>query len=320
MQDLEEVRAALGYEQINLYGVSYGTRVAQHYMRRHPQRVRAAILDGVVPPDEALGPDIPLAAQRALDALFERCAVDTSCTERFPDLPQHFDALRERLSREPLTVQLADPLTAAPVTTTLGPEQLGAVVRLLSYADETASILPLLIYEAQLERRPQALAAQHLLVERMMQEQFAVGMHFAVVCSEDAPHWNEDPRRADLVRRSYMGEQFLEAMGAICADWPRGPVDADFRELLRTSTPTLLLSGGADPATPAAYARRIMPGLANAAHLVLEGQGHGQITVGCVPRLAAQFVAAGSLEALDDRCIEHIGAAPFMLSATAPSP
>src|SRR5690606_4668082 len=63
VQDLDAVRAALGHARINLYGVSYGTRVAQHYMRRHPERVRSAILDGVVPADLPLGPTIATDAQ-----------------------------------------------------------------------------------------------------------------------------------------------------------------------------------------------------------------------------------------------------------------
>ncbi len=175
----------------------------------------------------------------------------------------------------------------------LGESQLSAATRLLSYTDETASLLPLLIHEAQVGERPQALAAQYLMIRRTMTEQIAQGMHFAVVCSEDAPRWPHDDDAT--LAATYMGASFMQAMRAICEVWPRGPVDSGFDEPLHTSTPALMLSGGARPATPAQYAARILPGFANAKHLVLAGQGHGQIATGCVPRVAAAFIAAGSV-------------------------
>ena len=120
--------------------------------------------------------------------------------------------------------------------------------------------------------------------------------------------------------QTYMGATFMAAMRAICEAWPRGPVDADFGSPLRTDIPTLILSGGNDPVTPASYARAVLPGFTHARHLELAGQGHGQIGVGCVPRLAAQFIADGSVETLDDACIKNVSPAPFMLSLTAPAP
>jgi pimeloyl-ACP methyl ester carboxylesterase len=318
VRDLDDVRAALGYQSISIYGASYGTRVAQHYMRRYPQRVRAAILDGVAPAGLALGPDVAPAAQRALDATFARCAADERCVRQFPNIAQRFDELRRRLRQDPVQLAIADPLTAEPTTATLGDAQLSAAIRLLTYTDETASLLPLLIHEAQVGARPHALAAQYLMIRRTMTEQIAQGMHFAVVCSEDAPRW---PHEDDAtLATTYMGESFMQAMRAICAVWPRGAVDSGFDEPLRTSTPTLMLSGGNDPATPEQYAAQILPGFANAKHLVLAGQGHGQIATGCVPRVAADFIAAGSVAELDDACVNAVSPAPFMLSLTASAP
>ncbi len=97
VQDLDRVRAALGIAEWNVYGVSYGTRVAQHYLRRFPDRVRAVVLDGVVPPELALGPDVAREAQRALSQMFGRCAADAGCGTRFADLPAHFRELLARL-------------------------------------------------------------------------------------------------------------------------------------------------------------------------------------------------------------------------------
>lgn len=319
VRDLDEVRAALGYHRINLYGVSYGTRVAQHYMRRYPQRVRAAVLDGVVPPELALGPDIALDAQAAIDAAFARCRFDVQCDRAFPNIASSFAALRSSLKAKPVALSIPDPLSAEPTDTQLGVQELSAAVRLLSYSDETLSTLPLLIHEAQVGQ-PQALAAQYLMIKRSLDAQFAYGMHFAVVCSEDAPRWPEQNLSQAALTQTYIGETFMSGMRTVCSQWPRGPVDPDFSELLSSATPTLILSGGNDPVTPARYGDQIFRGLSKAKHLVLDGQGHGQIGVGCIPRLVAEFIAGGTIDDVDDACVKNVAPAPFLLSRSAPAP
>lgn len=323
VRDLDEVRAALGYASLNFYAVSYGTRVAQHFLRRYPDRVRSVILDGVVPVDLALGPDIAPQAQRALDALFDRCAADTACRWRFPTLRSDFAALRASLQATPLTLQVPDPLTARATDATFGIAELGAAVRLLSYSDETASVLPLLIDQAH-HQRPQGMLAQSLMIHRNLQAQIAYGMHFAVTCSEDAPRWPPMQMTSTAIRDSYLGDTLMTGMQAICSGWPRGPVDDDFNAPLHSAVPALLLSGGNDPVTPAEYAARAKSAFSNSRHLVLPGQGHGQLAVGCMPRLAALFIERQTRKmALTDsdlKCLANVAPAPFMLSTTATSP
>ncbi|HEU4602385.1 MAG TPA: alpha/beta hydrolase [Steroidobacteraceae bacterium] len=319
VRDLDEVRAGLGYERIDLYGVSYGTRVAQHYMRRYPNRVRAVILDGVVPPEMALGPDVAIDAQHALDRIFARCGEDPKCNERFPTLAEQFHQLQLRL-QHPEQVQLADPLTAQPTTTPFGLPELTAAIRLLSYTDETASTLPLLIAGAKTDLGAQALAAQYLMIRRSTSLQIAYGMHFAVVCSEDAPRWSQSKITDADLERTYIGVSFMQSMRSICSDWPRGEVDADFSAPLQNSIPTLLLSGGNDPVTPARYAERAARGLANSRQLVLKDQGHGQIAVGCMPQVVTHFIEAGSVKDLDVKCLDHVAPAAFLLTRTATAP
>jgi pimeloyl-ACP methyl ester carboxylesterase len=320
VHDLERVRAALGYETINLYGVSYGTRVAQHYMRRYPQRVRAAILDGVVPPGLALGPRIAIDAQTALDAIFERCVLDEACNRAFPAIREQFAALRERLRAAPVALTIPDPVTATPIEVRFGLAELTAAVRMLSYSDEAGSLLPLLIHEANTANRPQGLAAQFELIKRALGAQIAYGMHFSVACSEDAPRWREENVTRAQLTETYIGTQLVDAMEAICAEWPRGPVDEDFHEPLDVDVPTLLLSGANDPVTPVAYGERVRATLSNAKHLVLNGQGHGQLVIGCMPQVAAKFVAAASFDALGESCLYSITPAPFFLSPAGPAP
>jgi len=319
VRDLDEVRRALGHESINLYGVSYGTRVAQHYLRRYPAHVRAVILDGAVPASLALGPAVALEAQRVLDNILERCAADARCNAAFPDVAQGFSTLQSRLRARPVELTLPDPLTASPVSLRFGASELGAAVRLLSYTDETASVLPLLIHEAQ-AGYPQRLAAQYLMIHRRMDRQIAMGMHFAVVCSEDAPGWDDERVSQEALQRTYLGTDFMQAMRAVCEEWPPGIVDPDLGEPLRSTAPVLILSGTQDPITPERYGREVSLELPNARHLVLSGQGHGQLGIGCVPLLAARFIDQGSIEELDTSCADKIAAAPFMLSPTATAP
>lgn len=319
VQDLDEVRAALNYERINLYGVSYGTRVAQHYMRRYPHRVRTAILDGVVTPELALGPDVAIDAQRALDAIFARCASEKDCDARFPKLSEQFAHLQSRLE-QPLKLQLPDPLTAQLTSTQFGISELTAAVRLLSYTDETASVLPLLVAEANTDTGAQALAAQYLMIQRSTSLQIAYGMHFAVVCSEDAPRWSQSTITQAQLAQTYIGASFMDGMRSICSDWPRGPVDENFGMPLQSLVPTLLLSGGNDPVTPARYAEQVAHGLPNSKHLVLKGQGHGQIAVGCMPQVVTRFISAGSVKDLDVKCLDEVAPTAFLLSRTATAP
>lgn len=320
VRDLDDVRAALGYEKVNLYGISYGTRVAQHYMRRYPDRVRTAILDGVVPAEVALGPDVAIEAQHAIESALQRCARDTECARVFPQIPAQFAALQERLRKEPVTVSIPHPLTGTLTTTRLDVTRLGAAIRLLTYADETVSTLPLLIHEAQSLREPQTLAAQYLRVADALDQNIAKGMSFTVVCSEDAPRWDQEHVTEAELAKTYLGTAFMSGMRAVCAEWPRGPVDADFGKPLQSDVQTLVLSGTEDPVTPQRYGDQVMKGLRNGKHLVAAGQGHGQFATGCIPRLMTDFIAAGTTTDLDDACVRSIGPTPFMLSRSATAP
>jgi pimeloyl-ACP methyl ester carboxylesterase len=320
VRDLDDVRAALGYTTLNLYGISYGTRVAQHYMRRYPGRVRTAILDGAVPAEVALGPEVAIEAQHAIESALQRCARDKDCERQFPQIPAQFTELQERLRKEPATISIPHPVTGSLTTTKFDAARLGAAVRLLSYSDETMSTLPLLIHEAQSLREPQALASQYLRVASDVEQQIAEGMHFAVVCSEDAPRWEQENVTEEVLAKTYMGTAFMSGMRAVCAQWPRGPVDADFGKPLHSDVQTLVLSGTDDPVTPRRYADQIMKGLSKGKHLVAAGQGHGQLATGCIPRLTAEFIAAGTAAGLDDSCVRTIGPTPFMLSRSAPAP
>jgi pimeloyl-ACP methyl ester carboxylesterase len=319
VRDLDAVRAALGYAQLDLYGVSYGTRVALHYLRRYPQRTRAVILDGVLPADLALGPGIALDAQHALDRMFERCAADGACNEHFPDVRERFAELRTRLGETPLTLTLADPQSAEPVETHFGPNELDAAVRLLSYASDTVALLPLLLDRAAVgEVAP--LAAQSLMVGRDLGETLSEGMHNAVVCTEDVPFFELDDSMRAALADTYLSTTQVDGLIAICDVWPRGVLDPDFKAPVVSDRPVLLLSGESDPVTPPRNAEHALATLSHGFSLVAVGQGHGVAALGCVPQLIGDFITAASADGLDASCMKRLGPAPFFTSFNGPEP
>ena len=314
--DLEKVREALGYDQLNLYGVSYGTRVAQHYLRRFPDRTRRIVLDGVVPPDVALGPDVALASQKALDALFERCEADPGCRGAFPDLRRQFDTVLERLRETPAEITVDHPRSGDSVDVVVDHWMLVGVVRLLVYHPHTASLLPVLI-DAVHRGDYRVLATQAFVITEGI-EDLAVGLNNAVVCTEDLPF----VRDVDLAALSatYMGTAFMDIATGICEHWPRGVLDDDLREPLLSDRPALLLSGELDPITPPRYARRAAAGFANAVEVVGRGQGHGLLMVGCTPRLMAEFLDIDDVGALDLACVDRMRPFPLFISRMGPAP
>lgn len=320
VRDLERVRRALGIERWNVYGVSYGTRVAQHYLRRHPDRVRSLVLDGVVPPDLALGPGIALDAQAALERILDRCLRDAACTNRFGDPRAHYETLLARLRAGPVELRLPDPTSGEPRPLRFGVEQLAAVLRLQSYSATTAALLPLALHEAATRANFAPLAGLFALSVRSLGGSIAAGMHHSVVCTEDLPF--VDPGKVDRARlaATFLGTAQLDALQEVCASWPRGALDADLRAPLASATPVLLLSGADDPITPPGNARRAMQGLRRARHLVVAGQGHGQIGVTCMDRIAADFIRDLDPAGLDARCLESVRPAPFFTTLSGPAP
>lgn len=320
VRDLDAVRAALGYAQLNLYGVSYGTRVAQHYAQRYPAQARALVIDGVVPSGLALGPDLALVAQRAIDAAFARCARDRDCAAAYPGLAQRFTALVADLRQRPREVALAHPVSGKAITRTFDINQLSGAVRLLSYTPLTLSVLPYLLDEAA-KGRPAPLLAQAIAVGDSLGDELAEGMHNAVVCTEDVPFIDEAGVDRAALGRTYIGARQLDALVAICGAWPRGVLDADLRQPLTGKVPVLLLSGEVDPVTPPAYGEQARKPLTDAVHVVVPGNGHGQLGVPCTPRVLAAFYDAGTTRGLDTACLKDASRAlPFFLDANGPSP
>jgi len=318
VRDLNDMRIALGYDQVDLYGGSYGTRVAEHFMRRFPTHVQAVILDGVIYPQQAIGAETPQDGERALNLIVARCMQTPDCAAAYPQLPDELAGVLQKFGPQKAKVTIDDPSSGLPLEIEFNRRILNAALRLLSYSSTQASLLPALIHEAaQGKLRP--LAAQSVMNMRQISDQLANGMQYTVICSEDEPFFAGKINRAEMAK-TYQGEDLVDDLHEICALWPKGPVDENFNAPLKSGIPTLLLSGEADPVTPPVDAERAAEGLLRHRHLILKGEGHGQLSTGCMPTLAADFLDNPEPDKLDAGCLDRHTPQPFFLSMTGPAP
>lgn len=311
--DLDAVRAALGAERINLWGASYGTRLALDYLRQFPQRVRTAVLDGVAPPDMALPASFAADSEAALAALLAACARDTGCRAKYPRLGAHVDALFARFGAAPVAVTIAHPLTGEAERVPLTRTALATALRLPLYLPTLAALLPHAIERAaQQDFAP--LAAMLTAATGTEALQLAQGMHFAVICAEDMPRIDAAARGAAAATR--FGTAFVELYEYACAHVPHAPAPPEFYALPRADAAVLILSGGVDPVTPPRHGTRVAKALVNARHLVAPHLGHGVSAHGCAPELIARFVRQGGFDGIDGACLERLPAPPFFVAPT----
>jgi pimeloyl-ACP methyl ester carboxylesterase len=319
VRDLEDIRIALGYDQIDLYGGSYGTRVAEQYMRRYPAHVQAVILDGVTYPQQAIGAETPQDAERSLNLIVARCLQTPDCAATYPQLQDDLTNLLREYGPKKTPVTIDDPNSGLPLEIEFNRRILDAALRMLSYSSMQASLLPTLIHGAA-HGKLRPLAAQSVMNMRQISDQLANGMQYSVICSEDEPLFAAANIDRAAMAKTYQGTDMVDALHEICALWPRGPVDADLHAPLRSEVPTLLLSGEADPVTPPVDAERAAVGLTRHRHLILKGEGHGQLATGCMPTLTADFLDNLAPDKLDATCLDRHTPEPFFLSMTGPAP
>jgi len=302
MDDLDDVRAWLGYDKIDLLGGSYGTRAAQVYVRRHGERVRSAVLIGVTPLDEALPSHHAYAGQRAVDLLFAECAKDPACRAAYPEIARELREVMARVDRG-AKVALDDPAIHQKVE--VEPSR-GLVAEGIRYV----------LYEAGGGELPRKIDRAYRgdlapLVETAIEQRgrlargLADGMFLAVTCAEDIPFLA--PREvARLTAGTLLGDYRVREQQRACALWPRAPIPSGLRTPLRSAVPALLVSGERDPVTPPEFGERVLRGLPNGRHVVIPYGGHGSGGGACLDGLIARFVERGSAAGLDASCLEKV--------------
>jgi pimeloyl-ACP methyl ester carboxylesterase len=323
MADVEAVRVALGAARINLIGASYGTRAALEYQRQFPQAVRRVVLDGVAPPDMVLPAAFSVDSQAALDRVFAACEAEAACRERHPALRSRWQQL---LAASPRRVTLAHPFSGRPETVDITRELLLMLVRAPLYAPALGAALPAAIAAAT-EGRFEPLAALGTSFAARREMQLAEGMHFAVICSEDAPRLTgvSSAASAPAQRGAAFGDLHERLYARACADWPRGAVPEAFYRIDPAPAATLVLSGGADPATPPRHGERVVAALGpRARHVVVAEAGHGLMALPCLRDVLFHFIDAAddsAALAVDAGCAARLPRPPAFappLAANAP--
>lgn len=316
MADYEQLRVALGYDKINLIGVSYGTRAAQEYLRRYPDKVRTITLDSVVPVELVLGGEHAMNLDQAVSSILDDCLADSDCNEAFPLVDKQLQQLIEQARVSPQTLVVEDPLSGDPIELEANMDVLAVALRMLAYSAPTQAQLPFLINDAVVTNNPKRLVSQAMLVISSMEGMISHWMELSVLCSEDYPLMKPRPEDADTI----IGEAFYKMLITQCELWPQGEVPADFHQPFKSDVPALLLSGEFDPVTPPRYAELTARQFSRHQNLVVKGQGHSVAFSQCTRDIVTDFINTAGFEDLDTSCLEKQGRSPFFVNLLGPTP
>jgi pimeloyl-ACP methyl ester carboxylesterase len=278
--DVEDLRLALGYPEINLWGGSYGTRLALEVMRRYPSGLRSVVLDAVYPPDVDLYVQAPANFERALDRLF---------------------------NAEPVLLETEDPFTQETRRTWLNGNSVLALTFQLLYDSRLRYLLPEQIEAAAggdyraFELTITALARMASISSR--------GMMLSVQCHEEIAFSSIEAVQAEAARHPDVAGMYpnslLGALGyRVCESWGAGRAQASANEPVSCDVPTLLMAGEFDPITPPSWAQHAAETLTNSYVYEYPGVGHGASGfLGCPQQMLIAFLE-DPLSPPPDTCIE----------------
>lgn len=287
-RDLDAVRAALGYDTIDLNALSYGTTLALRYIADYPQHVRTAVMTGTVSADRTPPRHHAAAGARGLQLLLDACRHDAACAERFPHLSADLDQVAARLDRQ------ARDLFFERLRTQL-------------YLPATARRVPLLIHSAALsDPKPSGAATRP----------FADGLYLSITCSESMARMDVEQAIAEA-RTTVFGAYRLQRQRDACAHWPAPASDPRLFDQPQSDVPVLFISGAFDPVTPPEWTAHVAAKFPRSTQIVVPQGGHvlegmsGMDT--CLDAIILQFVADRSAAAIDRSCVASMSAGPFVL-------
>lgn len=304
-QDMDAVRAALGYERIDIMALSYGTMLAQAYMRLYPQRVRAAVLVGSVPLGERLPLHHAANAEPILERLLTDCAAQPVCRAAYPNLEADWAALRARFAGGP--IRMAG-LGGDPVLVLAGPFM--EALRALMTTSGGQARVPMVIARA-------AAGDISPLLKTARTGGLAEGLYLSVACAEGT-NWITDDQIGPSTDGTFGGRYRVDEQRAACREWGVGKVRGDDLPPPSPDTPVLFLAGGRDQTTPAVWAGPIAMGYPNSKVVIIPPMAHGIDGVegiDCFDSLALAFYAAPTEKAPDTSCLATMRSPPFVTTA-----
>jgi pimeloyl-ACP methyl ester carboxylesterase len=313
--DVEDLRQALGYEKWNLWGVSYGTRLALEVMRDHPQGIRSVILDSTYPPDVDLYSSQPDNLSRVLEVFFQGCAADPTCSQTYPDLETTFYNTVERWNQQPVSFTTTDFIDGRQYEVVVDGENLIDLLFQFLYSTETIPALPKLISDVSQDKFDEL----SLLMSSIISTQDAIsdGMHWAFQCNEELPFSSSEEMAAAAAKYPEFGGLFdaqsIELPFEICQAFNVEPAPEDANQPVVSDLPVLVMAGEYDPVTPPSWGEQAAATLSNGFYFQYPGFGHGSsMSEGCPRQMAFAFLQDPT-QAPDSICIASMTGPQFLV-------
>ncbi|UTW57170.1 alpha/beta fold hydrolase [Kordiimonas sp. SCSIO 12603] len=310
LRDMDTIREELGYDKINLWGASWGTRTADAYIKQYPQHVRSMVLDGILPSDIALFETAPKSAQRALEKIIEECEAQSSCNEEFPNFRAQVFDLMEKASNGELHYKGLNPISGKmidmQVELTMAVESLRSVM----YRADGTTLLPFVVNEASNGN-----------IFPMLSPLFGsggggmyIGATLSMLCGDEVSRVTPEEAKA-AGEGSFARDSYYGVWSQMCTKWNYEVPTWDYKTPVDTDIPTLVLSGNLDPITPPEFGDHYMKGVSNGRHIVVQGTGHNTSFTACMPELMTEFITTLDVEALDTSCLDHLKRMPIIIGA-----
>lgn len=313
--DVADLRVALGYDEWNLYGISYGTRLAQTIVRDYPEGIRSVILDSTYPLAANLQTETAVNADRAFSVFFAGCAADAACAEAYPDLDQVFADLVDELNANPLLVQVFNLADGQSYDALIDGDTMVSLLFQALYSVELTPIMPKLIFDVRDGRTTDVVT---ILSSLLAQQEFSSqGMQLSVQCNEEisfsTPGETEPATNYPYLNPIFEASAVTGQFGfAVCDLWQAGQANPIENEPVASDIPTLVLAGEYDPITPPSWGERVGEQFSRSYYFEFPGIGHGASVSGdCPLAITMDFVADPTAEP-DAACIADMGAPDFV--------
>ncbi len=300
--DTNAIRETLGYNTINLWGGSFGTRLAQHYIAAYPRTVRTVILDGATRLGQSIFTTTPHSIDIAINAIAIMCKLDSACAAKGPDIRAELHSLMVKLHDHPEITIANDPLTGVPRTITIDATMLIEIVGMALYNPDTRAIVPVIIRMAKLENYLPLFAIATQVGTQLGEGALSTGHQLSVLCAEDFQYTTRKDV-AFVAQNTFSGMIEYDRTAAVCAVWPHGIVANSAWQPIESNVPALVLSGGLDPVTPPSLGAATAAQFHIATHVVALASGHGVSMFGCAPKIIAGFLDQASMRGLDTTCL-----------------
>jgi pimeloyl-ACP methyl ester carboxylesterase len=312
-RDIDEVRNWLGYNKIHLYGLSYGTRLAQEYMRRYPSAIETVTLQSPT----STGNKMPLYhaayAQVTLEMLFNDCAKDSLCNKNFPELKKEFNTLmRDGKAQAFSTTHLMADGKIKNISIPWYSFQ--TKIRTQMYDPGALRKIPFIIHQTYkgnwkpfLDMYPQQKKVNDFLAE---------GLYLCITCSEDVPFIKKQ-ESDNLTKNTFMGKYRIQQQQQACTNWVAGTIPSDFLTPVHSNLPVLIIAGGWDPVTPVSLAREIAVHLINSQLVIIPQMSHGfdGLSNGeCFDYMVLEFIGSSGKLKVNSDCIKTMQPPSYKIS------